>query len=101
MCNEQNKNCTSAKTKDQWLFNYTAEPDAMAEAARIAETAQPEIIDLNFGCPVKKMAGKGAGAGLLCDIPKMLAITKSVVNAVSIPVTVKLALGGTIVAVLL
>lgn len=72
---------------------YGREPDAMAEAARIAETAQPEIIDLNFGCPVKKVAGKGAGAGLLRDIPKMLAITKSVVNAVSIPVTVKTRLG--------
>ena len=72
---------------------YGREPDAMAEAARIAETAQPEIIDLNFGCPVKKVAGKGAGAGLLRDIPKMLSITKSVVNAVSIPVTVKTRLG--------
>jgi tRNA-dihydrouridine synthase B len=72
---------------------YGREPDAMAEAARIAETAQPEIIDLNFGCPVKKVAGKGAGAGLLRDIPKMLAITKSVVNAVTIPVTVKTRLG--------
>ncbi len=72
---------------------YGREPVAMAEAARIAETAQPEIIDLNFGCPVKKVAGKGAGAGLLRDIPKMLAITKSVVNAVSIPVTVKTRLG--------
>lgn len=72
---------------------YGREPDAMAEAARIAETAQPEIIDLNFGCPVNKVAGKGAGAGLLRDIPKMLAITKSVVNAVSIPVTVKTRLG--------
>ena len=52
-----------------------------------------KCIDLNFGCPVKKVAGKGAGAGLLRDIPKMLAITKSVVNAVSIPVTVKTRLG--------
>ncbi len=72
---------------------YGREPDAMAEAARIAETAQPEIIDLNFGCPVKKVAGKGAGAGLLRDIPKMLAITKAVVEAVKTPVTVKTRLG--------
>ena len=49
---------------------YGREPDAMAEAAVIAEAANPEIIDLNFGCPVKKVAGKGAGAGLLRDIPK-------------------------------
>ena len=54
---------------------YGREADAMAEAARIAEEARPEIIDLNFGCPVKKVAGKGAGAGLLRDIPKMLEIT--------------------------
>jgi tRNA-dihydrouridine synthase B len=72
---------------------YGREPDAMAEAARIAETAQPEIIDLNFGCPVKKVAGKGAGAGLLRDIPKMLAITKAVVEKVKTPVTVKTRLG--------
>lgn len=55
---------------------YGREPDAMAEAARIAETAQPEIIDLNFGCPVKKVAGKGAGAGLLRDIPKCWQLPK-------------------------
>ena len=72
---------------------YGREPDAMAEAARIAETANPEIIDLNFGCPVKKVAGKGAGAGLLRDIPKMLEITRNVVQAVNTPVTVKTRLG--------
>lgn len=72
---------------------YGREADAMAEAARIAETANPEFIDLNFGCPVKKVAGKGAGAGLLRDIPKMLEITQSVVNAVKLPVTVKTRLG--------
>lgn len=72
---------------------YGREADAMAEAAKIAETAQPDIIDLNFGCPVNKVAGKGAGAGLLRDIPKMLEITKAVVDAVKLPVTVKTRLG--------
>lgn len=72
---------------------YGREPEAMAEAAKIAETAHPEIIDINFGCPVKKVAGKGAGAGLLKDIPKMLKITSEVVKAVNTPVTVKTRLG--------
>lgn len=72
---------------------YGREADAVAEAAKIAEEAKPEIIDLNFGCPVKKVAGKGAGAGLLRDIPKMLEITKAVVDAVKLPVTVKTRLG--------
>ena len=68
---------------------YGREADAMVEAAKIVEAEKPDIIDLNFGCPVKKVAGKGAGAGLLQDIPKMLKITRSVVDAVKIPVTVK------------
>ena len=72
---------------------YGREAIAMAEAAMIAEEAKPEIIDLNFGCPVKKVAGKGAGAGLLRDIPKMLEITSAVVKAVKLPVTVKTRLG--------
>ena len=72
---------------------YGREPAAMAEAAQIAEEARPEFIDLNFGCPVKKVAGKGAGAGLLRDIPKMLEITSAVVKAVKLPVTVKTRLG--------
>jgi len=72
---------------------YGREADAVAEAATIAEEAKPEIIDLNFGCPVKKVAGKGAGAGLLRDIPKMLEITTAVVKAVKLPVTVKTRLG--------
>lgn len=72
---------------------YGREADAMAEAAVIAAEANPEFIDLNFGCPVKKVAGKGAGAGLLKDIPKMLEITSAVVNAVKLPVTVKTRLG--------
>lgn len=72
---------------------YGREAAAMTEAAIIAEEARPEIIDLNFGCPVKKVAGKGAGAGLLRDIPKMLEITSAVVKAVKLPVTVKTRLG--------
>lgn len=72
---------------------YGREPDPMADAARIAEQAHPDFIDINFGCPVKKVAGKGAGAGLLNDVSKMLAITRAVVNAVSLPVTVKTRLG--------
>lgn len=72
---------------------YGKDKDAMAEAAKIAEEAHPDIIDLNFGCPVKKVAGKGAGAGLLKDVPKMLDITRAVVNAVKIPVTAKTRLG--------
>jgi tRNA-dihydrouridine synthase B len=72
---------------------YGRFPDAMAEAAQICEEANPNIIDLNFGCPVKKVAGKGAGAGMLRDIPLMLEITKRVVDAVKVPVTVKTRLG--------
>ncbi len=72
---------------------YGREPDAMVEAAKIVEQAGPDILDINFGCPVKKVAAKGAGAGMLRDIPKMLRITRDVVNAVSIPVTVKTRLG--------
>jgi nifR3 family TIM-barrel protein len=72
---------------------YGRDAQAVAEAAKIAEEAKPEIIDLNFGCPVKKVAGKGAGAGLLRDIPRMLEITKAVVDAVKLPVTVKTRLG--------
>ena len=65
----------------------------MSEAAKIAEYAKADIIDINFGCPVKKVAGKGAGAGLLNDIPKMLSITSSIVKSVDLPVTVKTRLG--------
>ena len=72
---------------------YGREPESMAEAARIVETANPDFIDINFGCPVKKVAGKGAGAGLLKDVPKMLEITRAVVNAVHTPVTAKTRLG--------
>ena len=72
---------------------YGKETDAMVEAARIVEEARPDILDINFGCPVKRVAGKGAGAGMLQNIPKMLEITRAVVDAVKIPVTVKTRLG--------
>ena len=72
---------------------YGKDTDTMAEAARIVEEARPDILDINFGCPVKRVAGKGAGAGMLQNIPLMLDITRVVVNAVKIPVTVKTRLG--------
>lgn len=72
---------------------YGRDVDAMVEAAKIVEQAGPDLIDLNFGCPVKKVAGKGAGAGMLQNIPKLLEITEKVVQAVRLPVTVKTRLG--------
>lgn len=72
---------------------YGRDTEAMVEAARIVEQARPDVIDLNFGCPVKKVAGKGAGAGMLQNIPLMLDITRQVVRAVRTPVTVKTRLG--------
>ena len=72
---------------------YGRDVAAMVEAARIVETAHPDLIDLNFGCPVKKVAGKGAGAGMLRNIPLLLDITREVVKAVKVPVTVKTRLG--------
>ncbi len=72
---------------------YGRDVEAMVEAAKIVEQAGPDVIDLNFGCPVKKVAGKGAGAGMLQNIPKMLEITRKVVDAVKLPVTVKTRLG--------
>ena len=73
------------------IFGNAVEP--MVEAAKYAETAPPDLIDINFGCPVKKVASKGAGSGIMNDIPKMVAITEAVVKAVRIPVTVKTRLG--------
>ena len=72
---------------------YGRDVDSMVEAARIAATAQPDIIDINWGCPVKKIAGKGSGAGMLRNIPLMLEITSAIVKAVDVPVTVKTRLG--------
>jgi len=67
--------------------------DAMVEAALIAETAKPELIDINFGCPVKKIANRGAGAGMLRNVPLMIEMTGAIVRAVSLPVTVKTRIG--------
>jgi nifR3 family TIM-barrel protein len=72
---------------------YGKDVASMVEAAKIVEQAHPDILDINFGCPVKKVAGKGAGAGLLQNIPLMLQIARAVVDAVKIPVTCKTRLG--------
>ena len=72
---------------------YGNQVEAMVEAAQICEEAAPDFLDINFGCPVKRVAGKGAGAGMLQNIPKMLEITSQVVKSVGIPVTVKTRLG--------
>lgn len=73
------------------IFGNAVQP--MVEAAQYAERYKPDIIDINFGCPVKKVASKGAGSGIMNDIPKMVAITEAVVKAVKTPVTVKTRLG--------
>ena len=72
---------------------YGRDTASMVEAAKIVEEVKPDVIDLNFGCPVKKVAGKGAGAGMLQNMPLMLEITREVVKAVKLPVTVKTRLG--------
>lgn len=72
---------------------YGRDKDAMVEAARIAAAAKPDFIDINWGCPVKKIAGKGSGAGMLRNVPLLLEITRAVVQAVDLPVTVKTRLG--------
>ncbi|MDR1258395.1 MAG: tRNA dihydrouridine synthase DusB [Tannerellaceae bacterium] len=87
------KLAVSADERPVVIQIYGRDAASMAEAACICEEAHPDIIDLNFGCPVKKVAGKGAGAGMLRNIPLMLEITKAVVKAVKIPVTVKTRLG--------
>ena len=84
---------SSEKERPVAMQIYGREPEPMAEAARMVERAGADVLDINFGCPVKKVAGKGAGAGLLRDVPKMLQITRAVVQAVGIPVTVKTRLG--------
>ncbi|KAA6300811.1 MAG: putative tRNA-dihydrouridine synthase [Candidatus Ordinivivax streblomastigis] len=92
-----NKTQTKLEIKDEErpvaMQIYGKEVDAMVEAARICEVACPDSIDINFGCPVKKVAGKGAGAGMLRTPEKMIEITEAVVKAVKIPVTVKTRLG--------
>ena len=72
---------------------YGRDVETMVQAAKIVEQAHPDILDINFGCPVKRVAGKGAGAGMLQNVPLMLDITRAVVDAVDIPVTVKTRLG--------
>ena len=72
---------------------YGNQIEPMVEAARIAETANPDIIDINFGCPMKKIAGRGAGSGMMRDVPLMVEMTKQIVEAVNKPVTVKTRLG--------
>ena len=84
---------TDSRERPVAIQIYGRDPEAMVEAAKIVEEAEPDILDINFGCPVKKVAAKGAGAGMLRDIPKMLDITRRVVQAVSLPVTVKTRLG--------
>lgn len=72
---------------------FGAELDSMIEAVKIIEKTNPDIIDINYGCPVKKVACKGAGAGILQDIPKMIRLTEAIVKATNLPVTVKTRLG--------
>jgi len=94
---------SALKSSNKMLFGGSERPigiqifgnniEAMKKAALLAEDQNPELIDINFGCPVRKVAMKGAGAGLLNDIPLMIAITREVVNAVKLPVTVKTRLG--------
>lgn len=72
---------------------YGSNIDSMAGAAKVVELASPDFIDINFGCPMKKIAAKGAGAGLLRDIPKMVKMAEEVVKAVRLPVTAKTRLG--------
>ncbi|MCC8035466.1 MAG: tRNA dihydrouridine synthase DusB [Rikenellaceae bacterium] len=73
------------------IYGHLIEP--MVEAAKVAEGARPEIIDINFGCPVKKIAGRGAGSGMMRDVPLMVEMTRRIVDAVKTPVTVKTRLG--------
>lgn len=72
---------------------YGHDIDSMVEAARFAESVKPDIIDINYGCPVKKVVAKGAGSGIMNNVPKMVAMTAAVVKAVKLPVTVKTRLG--------
>ena len=78
----------SEKERPVAIQIYGKDTDTMVEAARIVEQAKPDILDLNFGCPVKRVAGKGAGSGMLQNVPKMLEITRAVVDAVKIPAVV-------------
>ena len=89
-----NKLTISDEERPVGILIYGRDAESMVEAAKIVEDqAHPDVIDINFGCPVKKVAGKGAGAGMLQNVPLLLDITKNVVKAVSTPVTVKTRLG--------
>mgnify|MGYP002623566956 CR=1 FL=1 len=88
-----NKLTISDEERPVGIQIYGRDVESMVEAAKIVEEARPDVIDLNFGCPVKKVAGKGAGAGMLRNIPLLLDITREVVKAVKVPVTVKTRLG--------
>jgi len=72
---------------------FGAHIDAMVEAAKVAASSQPDFVDINFGCPVRKVASKGAGSGIMNDVPKMVEMTRRIVKAVDLPVTVKTRLG--------
>lgn len=89
----QQKLIVSEEERPVAIQIYGKDTESMVEAAKICEEVHPDILDINFGCPVKRVAGKGAGAGMLRNIPLMLEITKEVVKAVKIPVTVKTRLG--------
>ena len=88
-----NKLTISDEERPVGIQIYGRDVESMVEDAKIVEQAHPDVLDLNFGCPVKKVAGKGAGAGMLKNIPLMLDITREVVKAVDTPVTVKTRLG--------
>ena len=88
-----NKLTISDEERPVGIQIYGRSVEDMVEAAKIVEQAKPDLIDINFGCPVKKVAGKGAGAGMLQNIPLLLDITREVVKAVNLPVTVKTRLG--------
>ena len=90
-----NKLTISEEERPVGIQIYGRSVEDMVEAAKIVEEAKPDIIDINFGCRVKKVAGKGAGAGMLQNIQLMLDITREVVKAVKLPVTVKTRLGWT------
>lgn len=89
----QQKLIVSEEERPVAIQIYGRDVESMVEAAKICEDAKPDILDINFGCPVKRVAGKGAGSGMLKNIPLMLDITREVVKAVNIPVTVKTRLG--------
>ena len=91
-----NKLTISDEERPVGIQIYGRSVEDMVEAAKIVEQAKPDLIDINFGCPVKKVAGKGAGAGMLQNIPLLLDITREVVKAVNLPVTVKTRLGWSV-----